>query len=411
MDLKKKNDERVALILKMRQLLDKAEADNGRDLTADETTAYEQMQADVTKLDRIVNRHRTLVTIEDQLRKERSGDQYRAGFTRDEKGNRSPRRKCDTEEYANVLFGAYARSGLPGMTPDVRAALQEGAGSEGGFLVPLEFEVGLVAALLDLDPIRAGANVITTASDRVIPIEVSKGSFGYVGEEGTYGTSDPSFGNVTLSAFKSGGIIKVSDELLQDAFFQLQPYLLNLAAERYNTLETASFATGNGINRPLGLMATTEVAGVTIGSVTGTAAGALVPDNFVDTYHKLGRRYRQNASWLMHDDTVKLTRKIKTGISGDLTYIWQPGLTLGQPDTILGRPVLVSSGVAAAAASAKSIGFADLSKYTICDRLGTTLKRLEELYAETGQVGFRFTRRNDARLVDPNAFVYFQHGA
>lgn len=410
MDLKKKNDERVALIVKMRQLLDTAEADHGRDLTADEQGQYAKMEKDVGVLDAIVNRHRTVVALETQAREQRDST-YQAGFERDGGKAKLPKRKCDQQAYVDALFGPYARQGLNGILPEVRAALQEGAGTEGGFLVPMEFETALIAALVDLDPIRANAHVITTASDRNIPIEVSKGSFGYVGEEGTYGQSDPSFGNVILGAFKSGGIIKVSDELLQDAFFALSPYLVGLAADRYNSLETTSFAVGNGVNKPLGLMATTEVAGVTISSVTGTASGALVPDNFVDTFHKLGQRYRRNASWLMHDDTVKLTRKIKTGISGDLTYIWQPGLTADRPDTILGRPVLVDNGVTAAAASAKSIGFVDLSKYYIVDRLGTTLKRLEELYAETGQIGFRFTRRNDARLVDPSAFVYFQHGA
>lgn len=410
MDLKVLNDKRVSLIHKMRALNDKAEKENttlGGDLTADQQTEYANMEAELGQCDRILQRHRSLLSIEDSARKQLDAN-YNAALESGRKtGVRS--RKVDADSYIEAL-DTYARAGMNGIQPHIRAALQEGTAAAGGFLVPTEFETALVQLLVNLDPVRANAHIITTASDRAIPIEVSKGTFAYMGENGTYGKTQPSFGQEVLSAFKSGGIVQVSEELLLDAAFDLQSYLVGMAGDAYNNLEEINFANGDGVNKPKGLFQTDSVAGVALGNVLGAAAGAITADNIVDTYHALARRYRQNASWLMSDNTVKLIRKIKTGLAGDTTYIWQPGLTADRPDTLLGRPVLITGGAPDAAANARSMVLVDLSKYYIADRVGISMMRMDELYAESGQVGFRFTRRNDARLVDPKAASYFVHG-
>lgn len=410
MDIKAQNDKRVKLLLEMRKILTVA-SDAGRDVTPDEQTKYDSMEKDVAVLDTNVQNHRTLKKLEDDARKTNDSS-YEAQLrtladTKDKNGR--PARKVDTPEYRDAL-NQYARSGENGMAPEIKAALQVGTAAAGGFLVPTEFETELIRLLVNLDPVRANAKVIRTASERAIPIEVSKAVFAYMAENGAYPVVQPGFGQEVLGAFKSGGIIPISEELLQDSFFDLTAYLQEAAADSWNNLEEINFATGDGINKPKGIMATDAVAGVALSNVLGTASGAITANNFVDTYHSLARRYRQNASWLMSDNTVKAVRKIVTGLSGDTTYIWQPGLTQDRPDTILGRPVLVSGGVADAASQARSVGFGDLSKYYIGERVGVSVQRLVELYAANGQVGFRFWRRNDARLVDPKAWAYFTHG-
>jgi len=110
----------------------------------------------------------------------------------------------------------------------------------------------------------------------------------------------------------------------------------------------------------------------------------------------------------MGDGMVKLIRKLK---SSDNQYLWQPGLADGQPDRLLGRPLLVSDGGPTAAASAKTVVFGDLKRYQIVDRLGMTMQRLNELYAANGQIGFKFSARHDAELLDAKAIVTFTHGA
>ena len=98
----------------------------------------------------------------------------------------------------------------------------------------------------------------------------------------------------------------------------------------------------------------------------------------------------------MNDATVKAIRKLK---DGNGQYIWQPSLTAGTPDTILNRPVKTSSYVPTLGAGNKAIAFGDFSYYWVADRQGRSFQRLNELYAATGQIGFKATQRVDGKLV------------
>ncbi len=399
MKIEELKNKRAGLVAQMRSVLDTAaKRETGKqEPTADEQTTYNAIEKEFDTISARIEREEKLGTIENALRSQRDG-----AYSPSDAVESDPKaRKVDSKEYRNAIFNHYARFGNANLLPEFRNALQVGTSSEGGYLVPTEFETNLVKLLVNLDPIRAGATVITTASDRNIPIETSKGSFAYIAEEGAYGvSSDPAFGQVSLSAFKSGGIIKVADELLQDSFVNLEQYLLELAADRFNTLEETNFANGDGSSKPKGIFATTSVGGVPVPNTNAGSTSAITADNLVDVYHNLGRPYRNNATWIMNDATVKYLRKIKTGISGDTTYVWQPSLVAGQPDMILGRPVVVTGGAPTIASAAVTIALIDLKRYYIADRLGTSVKRLGELYAANGQVGFQFTRRNDGRLVD-----------
>lgn len=106
--------------------------------------------------------------------------------------------------------------------------------------------------------------------------------------------------------------------------------------------------------------------------------------------------YRKKASFVMNDATVKAIRKLKDG-SGQ--YLWQPSITAGQPDTILNRPVKTSAYVPTIASAAKIVAFGDFGYYWIADRQGRVFQRLNELYAATGQVGFKATQRVDGKLI------------
>ncbi len=410
MTLQEKYDKRANLVKGQREILDKAKAEK-RELSADEVTKYEQMEADYNRVDAEI-RDENLDTAtrnrERELKDERA-DQYtptRLNIDGEKNKDHFAKRK----DYSDAFFGHYARVGKAGLEHKYLNALQEGTDSEGGYIVPEEFETKLIALQQTMDPVRRLATVITTRSDRNIPIETDDGDFAYIAEEGAYGEDDPAFGRVVLSAFKSGGIIKVSEELLQDAFFDLPSYLLGLAGRRYNRLEETNFAGGNGSSKPLGLFATTAVGGVSVTGFQGavSATAAITGDDLIETFHSLARSYRMNATWLTSDAMVKMIRKLK---DQNDQYIWAPGLQAGQPDRILNRPVEISEGATAPAAAAKSIVFGDLSYYYIADRLGMTMQRLNELYAANGQIGFRCMKRNDGRLVDPAAITYFQHGA
>ena len=134
--------------------------------------------------------------------------------------------------------------------------------------------------------------------------------------------------------------------------------------------------------------------------MTAASATAITMDEVMDLFYSLRAPYRRNSVFIMNDSTVKALRKLKNG-NGD--YLWQPSVRAGQPDTLLNRPVYTSTFMPEAASDAKPIMFGDLSYYWIADRTTRTFKRLDELYAATGQVGFLGSERVDGKLVLPEA--------
>ena len=103
-----------------------------------------------------------------------------------------------------------------------------------------------------------------------------------------------------------------------------------------------------------------------------------------------------NESWLLNDSTVKAIRKLK---DGNGNYIWQPSVREGEPDRILNRPYRTSIYVPELAAGNRVMAFGDYSYYWIADRQGRSFKRLNELFATTGQVGFLASERVDGKLI------------
>jgi HK97 family phage major capsid protein len=105
----------------------------------------------------------------------------------------------------------------------------------------------------------------------------------------------------------------------------------------------------------------------------------------------------------MKDSTLAFVRKIKTGLSGDKTTLWQPSVQAGVPDSLLGKPVYTDPNMAALGASSKVVLFGDYSEYWIRDVGAPTVKVLNERYADTGQIGVRVSQRTDGELADTAA--------
>jgi HK97 family phage major capsid protein len=284
--------------------------------------------------------------------------------------------------------------------------LQVGTDSEGGYLVPDEFEHILVEALEDENIFRGIAHIIHTSSgDRKIPISASKGEAAWIDEGGAYPESDDSFGQVTIGAYKLGTIIKVSEELINDSVFDIESYIAREFARRIGAKEEAACFTGDGVGKPLGILASSGGADV---GVAAASATAITSDELIDLFYSLKAPYRKNAVWLINDTTIKRIRKLK---DGNGQYIWQPSLTAGTPDSILSRPVKSSAYMPEVAAGNKTLAFGDLSYYWIADRQGRTFKRLGELFAPTGQVGFLGSQRVDGKLILSESIKVLQQKA
>ena len=289
---------------------------------------------------------------------------------------------------------------------NVQNALKIGEDTEGGFLVPDEYERRLVEALEEENIFRRLANVVTTSSgDRKIPVVASKGEASWIDEEGQIPESDDSFGQVSIGAYKLATMIKVSEELLGDSVFNLESYISREFARRIGNKEEDAFFTGNGIGKPLGILA--DTGGGQVG-VTTASATAITLDEVLDLFYSLKAPYRKKAVFVLNDATIKAIRKLK---DANGQYLWQPSIKEATPDTILARPLYTSAYMPTIEGGAKTVVFGDFSYYWVADRQGRVFKRLNELFATTGQVGFLATQRVDGKLILPEAIKLLQQKA
>ena len=381
-----------------KQFLDAKRGADGM-LSEEDTATYDKMEQDVMNLGKEIERLERQAAIDAELSKATSTPLTgkpgaKMGKDETEKTGRA------SDEYKGSFWNAMR---VKAPMPSVLNALQEGTDSEGGYLVPDEFERTLVEALEEENVFRTLAHVIKTSSgDRKIPVVASKGTASWVDEEGAYTESDDAFSQVSIGAYKLGTMIKVSEELLADSVFDLEAYISKEFARRIGAREEESFFNGDGKGKPLGILAAKDGAEV---GVTAASATAITADEVIDLFYSLKAPYRKNAVWILNDATVKQIRKLKDSTG---QYLWQPSLVAGTPDTILGRPVKTSAFMPTAAAGAKTIAFGDFKYYWIADRQGRTFKKLSELYAANGQVGFMGTQRVDGKLILPEAIKVLQ---
>jgi HK97 family phage major capsid protein len=253
---------RGEIVAQMRGLTDKAASEN-RDLNAEEQQQWDAMDRDQDALRLQIEREERLANLEAEMNAPMEPINRPDVDNSDAGGRPHP---CAGDAYRNA-FLAYARLGKNGITSDIVGALQVGTDTEGGYIVPEEFETRLVQALDEFNVMRSLCSVITAGADRNIPVETDYGAADWIAEEAAYTEGDPAFDRVILSAHKVGKIVKVSEELLQDAFFDLEAYLVANFGRAIGLAEEAAFVNGNGTGKPAGIVGAAGV-GVTAASAT-----------------------------------------------------------------------------------------------------------------------------------------------
>ena len=387
-------EKRAKLWDSAKAFLDSRRSDQGV-LSAEDTATYENMEADVVSLSKEIDRLERQAVLDLELAKPTA-----TAITNKPGQHQEPEKTGRASNEYKAAFWKAMRN-KPGF--EVQNALQVGTDSEGGYLVPDEFERTLVEALQEENIFRQLAKIITTSSgDRKIPVVASKGSASWVDEEGVIPESDDAFGQVVIGAYKLATMIKISEELLNDSIFNLEQYIAREFARRIGAKEEEAFFVGNGTGKPTGIFNATG--GAALG-VTAASSTAIAMDELVDLYHSLKAPYRNNAVFVTNDATVKAIRKLK---DGNGQYLWQPSVRLGEPDTLINRPLKTSVYVPEIAAGAKAVAFGDFSYYWIADRQGRSFQRLNELFAATGQVGFKATQRVDGKLILAEAVKVLQ---
>ena len=392
--------------------LEEHRGENGL-VAADAVEQYNKMAADVKALGDEIQRLEDQMEMDAKLSAATSVPVHadpKADGKRD-----SAQRPTATAKYSEAFWNMMRGNN----SLEVRDALSVGVDQNGGFTVPDEFERQLIQGLEENNIFRTLAHTIhTNSGTRTIPIATDSGSASWIEEGAAIQESDMSFAQETLSAYKLGCMIKVSNELLNDSAFDIASHIARRFGVRFGNAEEDAFINGTGPSanpqttpsQPTGILTSlTSTAGNTT-----AYADAVHFDNIYKLYYSLKSPYRRNASFLCNETLLLQLMLLK---DGNDNYIWKPGLEIGKPDTILGRPIYTSGympaieGTATKDKGKKVLLFGDFSYYWIADRQNRTLKRLNELYAVNDQVGFIGTQRVDGKLILPEAMQVMALGS
>lgn len=231
-------------------------------------------------------------------------------------------------------------------------------------------------------------------------------------EAGTiHKNAGPTFDTVELDAYGYGEIQQISHEATEDPQFDLRALMGEIIGQNMANYLDSDFTNGSGTNEPRGLLTVVAASGNVLQNGT---AGEYVPGSFdeiLDLMYKLDVRYRARAKFAMQDATVLPLRKIKVTAAGDNNYAWQPSLTAGGPDTLVGRPVVIDPFMPAAGAAKTSIVFADFSKLYVRLVNSVRVEYSTEYAWDTDMISVKAVVRADCDSIDDSAFAGYEGAA
>lgn len=271
----------------------------------------------------------------------------------------------------------------------VSNVLQEGVDADGGYLVPEEYDSRLIDVLSEENIMRRLGHIITTSGEHKINIAATKPAAAWIEEGGALTFGDATFDQILLDAHKLHVAIKVTEELLYDNAFGLESYIIDQFGKALANAEEDAFLNGTGIGQPLGLFAETG------GGTAALSVKAPTGDDVIKLVYSLKRPYRKKAAFIMNDQAIASIRTFK---DNNGAYMWQPALTAGEPDKLLGYSVYTSP-----FCPVNKMAFGDFSYYNIGDRGTRSFKQLTELFAGNGMIGYVAKERVDGKLILPEA--------
>jgi HK97 family phage major capsid protein len=288
------------------------------------------------------------------------------------------------------------------LPPDQVKALFAGDDTLGGyFVIPEIVQDELIKAVVQWSPIRAYARVRPTANQSVrVPVRTSPTAASWTSETGTRAQSaNPVFGMKDLPTHEMYAFILISRQLLEDSFFDLEAELVSEYSEQFAVAEAKAFISGDGIGKPFGFLTDTNVTATQ--SQNNGGSTVLLPDGIINFVHALKSPYVANATMLLNRTTLGAVRTLKDSQN---RYLWEPNYQAGLPPTIQGIAYAEAVDMPAVAAAAYPIAIADWKRaYTIVDRTQVAMQRLNELYAQSAQVGFLAWKRVGGQCVLPDA--------
>jgi HK97 family phage major capsid protein len=408
-------ERRAALIKDAQEIAQKGVTED-RDLTVEEQSAFDGKFAEAGKL-----QERAKAIAEGEKRGNELEESFRSVT------GKKPTEQRQTE--ADDKFGKWAREARVGDWFDVDAvpgAERRAMATRGSETRAMSASGGVAAdgvygqlwqyAVAGSQLLQSGVDILNTTDGNTLPLPVATvhattGTANAalpaaISANGAITSNDATVTTVNLSVSKYGYLTLVPSELVQDVNFDLEGYISQAAGrELARTLSyigtTALIAgfTTQGVAGPVGTT-------VSLGSQATAGMGS---DLLVNLFHSVLPEYRTNSAWVMADSSFAAIRNLKGAPNG--SSIWQPALTAGDPDTILGKPAYVVPQLPSMGVSAKPIYFGEMAALKIRIAGGLRFERSNEYAFGNDQVAFRTLVRTGAVTVDPNAVKFFQNSA
>jgi HK97 family phage major capsid protein/HK97 family phage prohead protease len=306
-------------------------------------------------------------------------------------------KKEDRGELEMKSFTTFVRKGREALDVSEFKSLRVADDTTGGYLAPQEFSREVDKNIIQFSPIRMAARVGSTASGSVIiPRRTSAPTASWVGETEARSATQSAYGQIEIEVHEVSAYIDVSNRLLEDAAVDIAAEVAFDLGEEFGRIEGEAFVEGDGVKKPLGFMADTN-----IGYTPGTDASAVKADGLIDIFYSLAPAYRQRGTWIMNGSTLGAVRKLKDSTG---QFLWQPALTAGTPEMILGRPVVEATDMPDVAGNAYPIAFGDFATaYRVYDRIGLSILRDPYTVATSGLTRFHARRRVGGAVVRAEA--------
>jgi len=327
----------------------------------------------------------------------------RAGYV-DLIRTKEPRTMTENDTLTSLLRSGTGRTTLRYVAREART-LMTTPDAAGGYTVPHRTEADIWYQLEQGPPmLRAGRIFATTGGNPLdVPTVANFGTAVAVSQGSAIGGTDPSLGVVTLGAHKVAQLLQVSRELLADSAADVEGFVAIALARNLEVKVGPWLTQGTGTTEPIGYL---THAGTAVTGGTGVAGRPTYSD-LVDTYGALDAKYRRNAVWLLHDTALTAVRRM-TDTSG--APIWAPAAN-GNPETLLGHPVVTDPYLPALGTASKSIVFGDPTAYAvrIADG-GIDLEASRDYAFNQDLTTFRSVLRIDAAPLANDAFKAFRGG-
>ncbi|WP_185802968.1 phage major capsid protein [Pontivivens nitratireducens] len=300
------------------------------------------------------------------------------------------------ETEARKAFAAYLAKGNNAPVDELKT-LVVSSDPQGGYLAPAEMSAEFIRELVEYSPIRSVASVRTTGSPAVdYPARTGGTAAKWKGETEAQEGSEPTFGQKSIVIHELNTYVDISNQLLADSAGMAEAEVRGALAEDFGQKEGQAFLNGDGANKPHGVMQHADIAKTANGSTTG-----LLSDALITLLYAVPATYRNVGSWAMNGTTLSAIRKMK---DGDGRFLWQPSYAAGQPETILGRPVVEMIDMPDIGAGAEPIIYGDWSGYRIVDRLALSILSNPYLLATNGITRIHATRRTGGGVLQPAKF-------